>query len=88
MAEKIIQILRPRQRRLAFRRQAGLASGRDDGATGAGASLRERDPEELRREVRLLSDNGFAGVEIQPFTSGVDLRSDDETAERIDCAIG
>jgi hypothetical protein len=28
-------------------------------------------PEELRREVQLFSQNKFAGVEIQPFTVGI-----------------
>ncbi len=39
--------------------------------------------EELQREVKLLADQGFGGVEIQPLTVGLNLASEKETSDRI-----
>jgi len=33
------------------------------------------EPDELRREIAMLAQRGFAGVEIQPFTMGLDLEN-------------
>jgi hypothetical protein len=33
------------------------------------------DKEEVRREIKMFADNGFAGVEIQPFTTGINPES-------------
>lgn len=33
------------------------------------------DKEELKREVRMFAENGFGGVEIQPFTTGISPNS-------------
>ncbi|MVT07903.1 hypothetical protein GO493_06495 [Chitinophaga sp. ysch24] len=39
--------------------------------------------EELQREVRMLADHGFAGVEVQPLTQGLNIKAPKEQAERI-----
>lgn len=38
---------------------------------------------ELQREVKLLADNGFGGVEIQPFTRGLNLKADSAEQNRV-----
>lgn len=39
--------------------------------------------EELKREVELLAENGFAGVEVQPFTRGLNPDAPREELERV-----
>ncbi|MBL7816478.1 MAG: hypothetical protein JNL70_15775 [Saprospiraceae bacterium] len=39
--------------------------------------------EELKREVKLLADNGFGGVEIQPLTVGLNMVAPKEQKDRI-----
>ena len=39
--------------------------------------------DELRREVKMFADNGFAGVEIQPLTMGLNPNAPKEQADRI-----
>jgi hypothetical protein len=39
--------------------------------------------EELRRETRMFADNGFAGVEIQPLTMGINPNAPAEQLNRV-----
>ncbi len=41
------------------------------------------DEAELEREVALLAENGFAGVEIQPFTMGLNAEAESSERERV-----
>jgi hypothetical protein len=38
---------------------------------------------ELQREIKILAENGFAGVEIQPLTMGVNMGGPKEITDRI-----
>ncbi len=39
--------------------------------------------EELQREIKMLAENGFAGVEVQPLTMGLNLNGSKERVNRI-----
>lgn len=39
--------------------------------------------EELKREVNIFAENGFAGVEIQPFTRGLNPNAEKKESERV-----
>ncbi len=39
--------------------------------------------DELQREIRMFSENGFAGVEVQPFTMGLDPKAPKDQLERV-----
>ncbi len=39
--------------------------------------------EELQREISMFADNGFAGVEVQPLTMGLNPKSPKEQADKI-----
>lgn len=39
--------------------------------------------EELRREIKMFADNGFAGVEVQPLTVGLNPKAPKEQNDRI-----
>src|ERR1022692_380344 len=39
--------------------------------------------EELQREIKMFADNGFAGVEVQPLTMGLNSKAPKEQLDRI-----
>jgi hypothetical protein len=41
------------------------------------------EPEELRREIQLFAEHGFGGVEIQPFTCGLDREAPQAEQDRV-----
>jgi len=41
------------------------------------------EPEELRREIRMFAEHGFGGVEIQPFTCGLDPKAPTTEQNRV-----
>jgi hypothetical protein len=41
------------------------------------------DPAQLRREVRWLKENGFAGAEVQAFSCGIDKKSPAQVKDRV-----